>query len=532
LAFLGRDREEERYGQDKQKDQPPRRITRLVSRIDSVGWIVDRPAHLFVVPAGGGDVSQLTAGEFEDGGLAWSPDGEEIAFAAGRHETWDLDQAADLFRVRASGGDVPDRLTETGPAYARPSWSGDGSAIAFHLNDWRSAPRHGQVGVLDRSSGEVRLLTTQLDRNCSPYPPSREPVWDGRDLLFMVEDGGNVHLYRVPADGSGKVELVVGGDRHVGSFDAVDGTLAYTVTTPTALPELYVRVGGGERQLTRIGEAFDRGVQLVEPERFTATSADGTEVEAWMMRPASAEPGRRYPTLLNVHGGPFTQYGNRFFDEFQLQASAGYVVLYANPRGSSGYSEVWGRAIRGRTSPEDPGSGWGGVDYEDLMAVVDEAVRRFDFVDPERVGVLGGSYGGYMTSWMIGHTNRFKAAVSERACNNMLTMEHTSDFAGIFRTEMGVTHLEDPREYERVSPLTYVRNMQTPLLILHAEDDLRCPVEQAEDLFVALRMLGRTPEFLRFPGESHELSRSGAPKHRVQRTEAILDFFGRHLGPA
>jgi dipeptidyl aminopeptidase/acylaminoacyl peptidase len=289
-------------------------------------------------------------------------------------------------------------------------------------------------------------------------------------------------------------------------------------------------VNGEERQLTRLGDALSEEVALVEPERFTATSADGTEVEAWFMRAMGAEPGRRYPTLLNIHGGPFTQYGNRFFDEFQLQVAAGYAVIYANPRGSSGYSEAWGRAIRGRTAPDEPGSGWGGVDYEDLMAVVDEAVRRFgDLVDGDRLGVLGGSYGGYMTSWIIGHTDRFKAAVSERSCNNMLTMEHTSDFAGIFRTEMGVTHLEDPDEYLRISPITYVREMNTPLLILHSENDLRCPVEQAEDLFVALRMLGRTPEFLRFPGESHELSRAGAPKHRVQRVEAILDFFGRKL---
>jgi dipeptidyl aminopeptidase/acylaminoacyl peptidase len=496
-----------------------------------VGWIADRPTHLFVVDAAGGEPVQLTTGPFEDGGLSWSPDGSKLAFAAGRHDTWDLDYAADVYTVSASGGDEPKRLTETGPSYARPAWSPDGSTIAYHLEDFRSAPRHGQVGVLDTASGDIRLLTTDLDRNCSPYPPSRGPLWNGGDLLFTLEDSGNVHLYRVPANGSGKPELVVGGDRQVGAHDAVGGTLAYTATTTTTLPELFVRVNGEERQVTRIGDAFTTSVTLVEPERFTATSADGTEVEAWFMAPlgAQAGAGRRYPTLLNIHGGPFTQYGNRLFDEFQLQVAAGYAVVYANPRGSSGYSEAFGRAIRGRTAQDDPGSGWGGVDYEDLMAVVEEAGRRFDVVDPDRVGVLGGSYGGYMTSWIIGHTDRFKAAVSERSCNNLLTMEHSSDFAGIFEQEMGVNHLEDPDEYLRVSPITYVKEMRTPLLILHSENDLRCPIEQAEDLFVALRLLGRTPEFLRFPGESHELSRSGAPKHRVQRIEAILDFFDRKL---
>ncbi|MBV8160829.1 MAG: S9 family peptidase, partial [Acidimicrobiia bacterium] len=475
-------------------------------------------------------LSQLTSGEFEDGGLSWSPDGTSLAFAAGRHETWDLDYAADLFTVSAAGSpDQPRRLTETGPAYGRPAWRPDGSAIAFHLEDARSAPRHGQVGVLELESCQVRILTADLDRNCSPYPPTRGPVWHGGDLLFTLEDGGNTHLYSVPADGSGKPELVVGGARQVGPFDAVGDTIAYTVTTPTALPELFVLVDGVERQLTHLGADLGHEVTLVAPERFTATSGDGSEVEAWLMRPVDAQPGRRYPTLLNIHGGPFTQYGSRLFDEFQVQVAAGYAVLYANPRGSSGYSEAWGRAVRGRTATADPGSGWGGVDYEDLMAVVDEAARRFDVVDRDRLGVLGGSYGGYMTSWIIGHTDRFKAAVSERACNNLLTMEHTSDVAGSFRTEIGVSHLDDPDEYRRQSPITYVRDMHTPLLILHSENDLRCAIEQAEELFVALRMLGRTPEFLRFPGESHELSRSGAPKHRVQRMEAILDFFERNL---
>jgi dipeptidyl aminopeptidase/acylaminoacyl peptidase len=212
-----------------------------------------------------------------------------------------------------------------------------------------------------------------------------------------------------------------------------------------------------------------------------------------------------------------------------VQAGAGYVVLYANPRGSSGYSQAWGRAIRGPTAEVDPGSGWGGVDYEDLMAVVDEALARYPFIDPDRLGVLGGSYGGYMTSWIVSHTDRFKAGCSERACNNLLSLEYYSDIATVFRTDMGVTHLEDPDVYRSQSPITYVENIRTPMLILHSEDDLRCPIAQAEELFVALRLLGREVEFVRFPGESHELSRSGAPRHRVQRFEIILDYFARHL---
>jgi dipeptidyl aminopeptidase/acylaminoacyl peptidase len=297
---------------------------------------------------------------------------------------------------------------------------------------------------------------------------------------------------------------------------------------------VHVLVDGEERRLTHLGDAFTRSHPLAEPVHFTANSTDGTTVDAWLLLPpvgtAPAGGGDRLPVLLNIHGGPFSQYGNRFFDEFQVQASAGYAVLYANPRGSSGSGEAFARAIRGPKAAEDPGSGWGGVDYDDLMAVVDEALSRFEDLDADRLGVIGGSYGGYMTSWIIGHTDRFKAACSERACNNLFTFAHTSDIGASFPAGyIGTSHLDDPDEFLRQSPVTYYRDMRTPLLILHSENDLRCPIEQAEDLYVRLKMTGGDVEFVRFPGESHELSRSGAPCHRVERLELILDWFGRKL---
>ncbi len=536
IAYTTRVRDE-RYEKDADKDRSPRRVTRLFSRLDSVGWTFDRPIHLFVVPADGSAPPRaLTSGEYPAGSFSWSPDSTRIVFSSARHEIWDLDNAVDLFTVEADGDDEqePVRLTTTGPSYFKPSWSPDGSTIAFLIEtDPMISPTHSQVGVIDAGGGEPRLLSTSLDRHCAPYSATaREPVWDGGDVLFQIEDEGAIRVHRVLADGSGKPELVVGGYRMVKGFDLRGGTLAFTATDPTALSELFVADGAAdasERRLTSFGRAFASRRTLVAPERFTATSADGTEVEAWIMRPAGAKPGQKYPTILNIHGGPFTQYGWTFFDEFQVQVGAGYAVVFANPRGSSGYSEAWGRAIRGPVADEEPGSGWGGVDYEDLMAVVDEAVQRFDFVDPERVGVQGGSYGGYMTSWIIGHTDRFRAAISERAVNNVLSLEYASDAASAFRTWIGQSHLDSPEEYVRQSPITHVREMTTPVLILHSENDLRCPIEQADQLFVALRLLGRDPEFVRFPGESHELSRSGAPKHRVQRMELILEWFDRKL---
>ncbi|HVF73974.1 MAG TPA: S9 family peptidase [Acidimicrobiales bacterium] len=518
LAFLARRRDERQYASAKAKDQPARRVGHLFARVDGAGWTFDRKRRLFVVPVdGSASPRQVLDGDYEETGFAWSPDGTRFAFTSARHPDWDLDWAVDLWVVDAAGGE-PRRLTDTVLSCSAPSWSPDGERIAFLAYDPRLGAANSHVGVAEVAGGEVTMLTAELDRNCAPPSGHREPVWDGDDVLFLLEDRGNAHLYR-------NTEPVVAGERVVTGFDARGGAIAYCATTATEQVELF----SDERRLTTIGRALTQEVALSEPERFTATSADGTQVDAWVMRPVGAVAGERHPTLLNIHGGPFTQYGNRFFDEFQVQAGAGYAVVYANPRGSAGYGDAWAHAIRGPKAEPFPGSGWGSVDFEDLIAVIDEAVARFDFVDPGRLGVLGGSYGGYMTTWIVGHDHRFKAACSERAVNNLLNSEHASDIASWFRRWVGPTHLDDPEEYLRQSPITYVRDIDTPMLILHSEEDYRCPISQAEELWVALRALGKPVEFVRFPGEGHELSRSGSPKHRIERLEIILDWFGRHL---
>ncbi len=210
-------------------------------------------------------------------------------------------------------------------------------------------------------------------------------------------------------------------------------------------------------------------------------------------------------------------------------ASGGYVVLFSNPRGGSGYSEEHGRAIRGPAG--DAGPGWGTRDYEDVMAVVDTAIERFDFVDPDRLGVIGGSYGGFMTSWVIDHTNRFKAAISERAVNNLVSMFGSSDLFWVFERQFGGPLWDNIEAYLDRSPSTYANNIETPVLVLHSEQDLRCNIEQGEHLFTLLRLLGKEVEMLRFPGESHELTRGGSPAHRVMRFDAVLEWFGRYLSP-
>jgi dipeptidyl aminopeptidase/acylaminoacyl peptidase len=537
IAFASRERADRYADGDDERGRPPRRIDRLFSRLDGQGWIIDRPRSVFVVPADGSAAPRLVAGgPYEHGGPAWSPDGTRLAVATTRAKDWDLELVDDIHLVDVGPDDRPDSapraLTDCSLSHTLPSWGPDGTRIATLAEDARLLPSHSQIVVVDAETGGQQVLSAGLDRQCAPHPGTRAPIWHDGHLLFSIEDRGDVHVYRVAADGSGKPELLVGGTRSITGFDVAGGTFAFVAGTTTTLPELFVRdPDGTERCLTSLGAAFHASVPVAEPEHFTVTSPAGDgDIDAWLVRPPGVTAGERVPVLLSIHGGPMTQYTNSWFDEFQLWAGAGYGVVYCNPHGSTGYTEAWARSIRPPEAPDVPGTGWGGIDADDVLAVLDAALERDPSLDADRVGVLGGSYGGYLTSWLIGHTDRFAAACSERAVNNVASLETSSDLAGFFRFEFGVTHLDAPELYQRLSPISYVRDITTPVLILHSEDDLRCHIEQADQLFVALRLLGKPVEYWRFPEEGHELSRSGSPRHRVQRAEIILDWFARHLG--
>jgi dipeptidyl aminopeptidase/acylaminoacyl peptidase len=532
LGLVARDPDPVVYGTEdaprKEKDTPARKVTTFFTRLDDEGWTYDRPLRVFVV-----DATQdakpvvLTPGPYQAEHLAWAADSSRLAFASARHDTWDLDLAVDLFVVAADGSEEPWRVTDTTATFTRPAWTSDDAALlALYQPDPRNTPHHARLVRVELSDGTPVELSDALDRNSAPFPGEHAPLpLPSGDVLFTFEDHGAVVVGRAVA--SGAVHRDVEGARWVTGLDVRGKVVAFTATDATHPSDLHIVVDGVERQCTdHLAELTAAGAQPAPMERFVARSSDDAEVECWALRPAGDGP---FPTLLNIHGGPFTQYGYKLFDEFQLQVGAGFAVICCNPRGSSGYTEAWGRAIRWPEAAVDPGTGWGGIDYDDIMACADTAVARFDWIDDQRMGVLGGSYGGYMTSWIVGHTDRFVAACSERAVNNLLTEEHSSDAASSFSTEIGATYLEAIDAYTSRSPITYLREMRTPLLILHSEHDLRCPINQAEELFVGLRLLGRTPEFWRFPGEGHELSRSGAPRHRVQRAEILLEFFDRRL---
>ena len=537
IGFVSRT-PDERYGVPGAEDgdtswQAPRKIERFLTQLNGEGWVYDRPAHLYVVPADGtASPRNLTPGEFQHSGVSWTADSSAIVTSAARHDTWDLDFACDLQCVSLDG-EIRAITHQTG-IYSAATAAPSGTQVAFlGYDDPSTSPQNAKVGVVDRSGdGAHRFVSSSFDRTFETTAGNVAPLWlDEHTLLSSAEDRGQTHLYRVPTDGSGPVPVTFG-PITVKAAHAAGGTIAYIASAVDELPDVFVVADSGPLRLTSFAETYRAIARPLSWERFAVPCTDGTgEIDSWIMRPAGFDPAQRYPVVLNVHGGPHTQYGESFFDEAQLQAAAGFVVLMSNPRGGSGREQSWGQAIMGSQHHASPGTGWGGADVDDVMAVLDTALARYPFCDPQRVGMQGGSYGGYMATELAGRfSHRFKGICSERSVNNLYTEEYTSDISTVFRVEVGPNHLDAPDQYVAMSPIRRVRDITCPMLLIHSENDLRCPISQAEELFVALRLLGKDVTFYRFPGESHELSRSGSPIHRRQRAEIILDWFCDKLG--
>jgi dipeptidyl aminopeptidase/acylaminoacyl peptidase len=530
IAFISRTRDE-RYEAEDDSWQAPRKIERFFTKLDNEGWIFDRPSHVYVVAADGtGAPRNLTPGEFQHSSIAWKPDSSGLVLSAQRHDTWDLDFGVALYSVSLDG--TIDALTKFDGSYDAPAVSPDGSNVAFiGADDSKTYPQNMHVGVVSAGGGQHRWLSRQLDRTFDTTAGGSTLLWlDDETMLGAAEDRGETHLYKLTLD-SAAPKALTSGPIVVNSFDSAGGTIAYAAGAVDAVSDIFVLGDAEPKRLTSFADSYRAIAQPNTWERFAVPCTDGSdEIDAWIMRPADFDASKTYPVLIDVHGGPHTQYGESFFDEAQVQSAAGFVVIMSNPRGGSGREQSWGQSILGPKHHVAPGSGWGSVDVDDVLAVLDTALQRYPFCDADRVGMIGGSYGGFMATWLAGcHGDRFKAICSERAVNNMITEEFSSDIATVFRVEIGPSPIEDPEEYRRISPIRFVRDINVPMLILHSEQDYRCPISQAEELFVAMRLLGKDVTFYRFPGEGHELSRSGSPIHRRQRAEIVLDFFAEHL---
>ena len=540
IAFTSRT-QHERYRAEDESWQSPRKIETFFTRLNGENWVFDRPEHVYVVRADGtGEPRNLTPGPHQFSDITWLRDSTGVVTSGAIHDTWDRDYANDLVLVTLAG-EVRALTGQTGH-YHSPSVSPDGRHIAFVGHDDSEVyPQNMRVGVLPIGGGEHRWLTAGLDRTFDPTAGSVAPIWiDDETLLSSAEDRGQCRLHRIAtADHATALPTpITAADITVEATAASSGITAFVANTVTELNDVFVLdeldPASGPRRLTTFAATYAAVANPQGWERFAVPCTDGSdEIDAWIMRPAGFVEGRSYPVVLNVHGGPHTQYGETFFDEAQFQAAAGFVVLMSNPRGSSGRHTHWGQSISGPDHPKTPGTGWGSVDVDDVMAVLDHALATYPFCDAQRVGMQGGSYGGYMATMLAGRfSNRFQAICSERAVNNLLTEEYSADIATMFRIEHGADHISTPSAYTDRSPSALAADIDVPFLIIHSEEDYRCPIIQAEELFVALRLLNKDVTFYRFPGESHELSRSGSPIHRRQRAEILLDFFAQHLKPA
>jgi dipeptidyl aminopeptidase/acylaminoacyl peptidase len=503
-------------------------------RFDRRGYLPDPrnphatpPRELFLLPAQGGEASQLTELGVNVSGVAWSPDGSALAFSADMDQRNEISyERADLWVV-TTGGEVT-RLTDDEFNYGNPVWSPDGRSVVVRGGPGldvviREGWDHGapsDLFLVSVGGGAPENLTVGWD-----FIPG-VPTWDpqGGVLLFPAQVGGNSHLFRMDL-ATREVHQVTQGERMLGgmSFSEELGRMAYSVSAPTHPGDLYTARtdGSGERRLTELNADFLDEVQLQEPHNLHFRSADGTEIEGWLIPPSGWEEGDEgtHPLILTIHGGPHGAYGNRLMFEQQLLAAQGYFVLYTNPRASTGYGEEFRWGTWG---------GWGFKDYEDIMAGVDHVIARYP-VDESRMGVTGYSYGGYMTNWIITQTDRFAAAVSGASISNWMSDYGTADIPRTKESEF----FGPPWEKEslelllRSSPIVHAKGVSTPTLFVHGEADLRVPIEEAEQMYTALHKQGVPARFIRYPDSYHG---GWTPWRLLHRHWSSLQWWDMWLG--
>lgn len=521
IAFIGpvQTTPEEDEQETGDKKEPTKVIDRASYKLDSTGFIWNLRRHLFRIDVESRAVTQLTDGDFHDDNPAWSPDSRSIAFVSNRTPRWDISPESDVYIVDRDGGDA--RQVTSGHAFFSPVFSPDGSRIAvagqIDPEDAFAPPRLFSV---DLSGGDIRDEQGSWDgalgddvASDSVRSENTSFIWRDDGLYFLATERGRCNVYRAQG---GSVFPVTSGPQTVNGFSiAADGAHAYAAADATHLAEVYLTRDGETSRLTHESAYLD-SVQVLQPEHICFRGALGEESEGWLLRPPGDGP---FPLIVYLHGGPMKAHGEAFFFEYQFLAAHGFGVFFPNIHGSSSYGQSYQCSIL---------RDWGGLDYEDVLAGTEAAASQ-PWVDGERLGIAGGSYGGFMTNWVMGHTDRFKAGVTERCLSNMVSFFGTTDHGWLWNRAWGFYPEEDMERLWDMSPIKYVENVRGALMVVHSERDDRCPIEQGEQMFNALRRLGKETRLIVFPEETHELSRSGTPSRRVERLGYIHDWFGRHL---
>jgi dipeptidyl aminopeptidase/acylaminoacyl peptidase len=518
LACLSRTGLSDNRGDNKDRSDV-RHYSHISYKFNDTGWFDDRRSHIWIVDAKSGAAKQITSGgEWKDTDPQWSPDGTRIAFVSNRTgKEYEEDRNSDVWVIPAEGGALT-KISDHDEADTSPRWSPDGKTIAFvgrvHEGE------HPKIWLAPSTGG---VASTMAARNMDLIPTDLEWAEGGHAICFEAGVKGETHFFRIDA-ASKELAQVTGGARAIRGVDINDRTnqIVYVSNDFKHLDDLYVADlnGRDERKLTRVNESLWRQILLQDVARITYKSVDGWDVDGFLVKPIGWQDGRKYPMILSVHGGPAGMYGVDWYHEFQVYAARGWAVFFCNPRGSTGYGEKFERGIVGE---------WGGKDYQDIMNGVDAVLRRYSWIDRDRLGVTGGSYGGYMTNWIVGHTNIFKAAVTLRSVVNFISDDGTRDGAYGHRRDFEGDIFEKFDLYWDRSPLKYAKNVKTPTLILHSDNDYRVPLEQGEQWFRALKHFGVTTEFVIFPRENHNLTRSGEPKHLVESLNWQIYWFDRFI---
>ncbi len=525
--------EREKEPQKKELGVVARRITRVFYNFDGEGYFPQEKWHIWTVDVATGEATQLTDGDKDELTPTWSPDGSTILFASNRHDDPDFNlDAVELYAMPAEGGDITQLQTGHDKQKFTPRYSPDGKWIAYigrrHSGKFY---QNSCLYLVPASGGTAVNLTAEHDLHLNSmtindiggYPPIFAPTWshDSQTIYVQVTQQGNQPIYAISLDGNAEPAFDDKGVYGAFSLDNAGNCAAYFYATMQDPGQIYAsKMGESDcQQLTHLNQWLDE-VDLGEVEEVKLERDDAPSLHAWLFKPPGFSAGNRYPSILNIHGGPQTQYGNFFMHEMFYWSAQGYLVYGCNPRGSQGYGEEYAGAIDNQ---------WGTVDYDDVMAIADH-IEALPYSDPHRMGVTGGSYGGWMTATIIGRTHRFKGAVAQRAPSNWVSMYGSSDLSWLAGTLFGSgAPWERMEDYIRQSPIYNLHHAKTPTMIMHSENDLRCSQEQGEQLFVSLKVLGIDTELILFPGESHGLSRGGRTDRRIVRLNHILRWMDKYV---